>query len=151
MRAVIQRVRQAQVMVAGSTTGSIGHGLLALVCAMKGDEPKDAEFIARKLASLRIFPDEMGKMNRSVTDVGGGVLLVSQFTLSADTTSGTRPSFSSSMDPDGAEDLLRDVENALRDLSLVVVTGSFGDYMQIELVNDGPVTISLDSRAKVRK
>ena len=151
MRAVVQRVSQARVEVDGTATGEIAQGLLVLACAMTGDTSTDAEFIARKLASLRIFPDTEGKMNRDVRETGGSVLVVSQFTLAADTTSGTRPGFSRAMPPEPAAELVAQVCRLLRAEGLTVETGSFGAKMAVSLVNDGPVTIILDSQAKVRK
>ena len=151
MRAVVQRVSRAGVAVAGETVGAIGRGLCVLVGAMNDDGLEDAAFIARKLATLRIFPDEEGKMNLSVANVGGSVLLISQFTLAADTTSGTRPSFSSAMPPDKAQPLLDELAGLLRGQGLTVETGEFGAKMEVEIVNDGPVTIFLDSRMKRRK
>ena len=151
MRAVVQRVRRAQVLVAGECVGAIGEGLCVLVGAMAADGPEDAAYLARKLATLRIFHDSAGKMNRSVADVGGSLLVVPQFTLAADTTSGTRPSFSAAMEPALAAPLLAALEQALRDVGLTVASGRFGAHMQVELVNDGPVTILLDSKDKKRK
>jgi D-tyrosyl-tRNA(Tyr) deacylase len=151
MRAVVQRVSQASVSVDGAEVSRIGPGLCVLLCAMQGDTEADARFIAGKLASLRIFQDEAGKMNRSVLDSGGAVLLVSQFTLAADTTSGTRPGFSNALDPAGAKALCGVVAAELRAAGLEVGEGVFAAHMQVGLVNDGPVTIWLDSQAKVRK
>ena len=150
VRAVVQRVGRARVLVDGAVVGKIGRGLCVLVCAMKGDGEEDAQFLARKLASLRIFPCERGKMNLDVRDVSGGVLLVSQFTLAADTTSGSRPSFSAAMEASGAQALLSALASRLKDAGLPVESGRFGTKMDLELVNDGPVTIYLDSRAKTR-
>jgi D-tyrosyl-tRNA(Tyr) deacylase len=138
-------------MVEGKVVGSCGPGLCVLLGAMKGDTADDARFIAGKLASLRIFQDEAGKMNRSVMDVRGGVLLVSQFTLAADTTSGTRPGFSNALEPGAAQLLCELVAGELGRAGLPVGQGVFGAHMQVSLVNDGPVTIILDSQAKVRK
>lgn len=150
MRAVVQRVSSARVEVANEITGEIGRGLLVLVGAIEGDESQDVQFIGRKLATLRLFPDEAGKMNLSVKDIGGGILLVSQFTLAANTASGTRPSFSSAMEPHAAEQMLADLEGALSTEGIDVATGRFGAKMSVALVNDGPVTIFLDSRDKSR-
>jgi len=151
MRAVVQRVARASVSVDGEIVGAIGPGLLAFVGALAGDGSLDAAFIAHKLASLRIFHDEAGKMNRSVTDVGGGILVVSQFTLAAETTSGTRPSFTAALPPNQAELLLAELVALLKAQGLTVASGRFGAVMSVELVNQGPVTIILDSRAKKHK
>ncbi len=151
MRAVVQRVSRAQVLVGDELVGAIGEGLCALVGAMAGDGPEDAAFIARKLATLRVFHDTAGRMNRSVSDVGGSVLIVPQFTLAADTTSGTRPSFSAALEPALAEPLVASLEQALRDSGLTVAGGRFGAHMQLELTNDGPVTILLDSKGRKRR
>jgi len=151
MRAVVQRVARASVSVDGEIVGAIGPGLLAFVGALAGDGNLDAAFIAHKLASLRIFHDEAGKMNRSVTDVGGGILVVSQFTLAAETTSGTRPSFTAALPPNQAELLLAELVALLKAQGLTVASGRFGAVMSVELVNQGPVTIILDSRAKKHK
>jgi D-tyrosyl-tRNA(Tyr) deacylase len=151
MRAVVQRVSAARVEVNSAVTGSIGPGLCVLLCAMRGDTEADARFIAGKLATLRIFPDAEGRMNRSVQDMGGGVLLVSQFTLAADTTSGTRPGFSSALEPQAARALCGVAAADLRGRGLFVAEGVFGAHMQVHLVNDGPVTILLDSQAKAKK
>jgi len=151
MRAVVQRVAWARVTVEAAVISEIGPGLCVLAGAMQGDSPPDASFIAHKLATLRIFPDAAGKMNLNVLDSGGGVLLISQFTLAADTTSGTRPSFSSALDPREAELLLNQLAGELRAQGLTVATGSFGAKMEVELLNDGPVTIYVDSRDKQRK
>lgn len=151
MRAVVQRVTEARVKVDGEVVGAIRGGLCVFVGAMVGDGAADAEFIARKLASLRIFHDEQERMNRSVTDLRGGILLVSQFTLAADTTSGTRPSFTAAMPPAEAERLLAKLAELLRGYGVDVETGRFGAVMQVEIVNQGPVTIVLDSQAKRRK
>lgn len=151
MRAVVQRAAQARVEVDGASVGSIQHGLCVLLGAMRGDTDSDARFIAGKLAGLRIFTDDAGRMNLSVKDVGGAVLLVSQFTLAADTTSGTRPGFSNALEPDAANALCELAAAELRAAGLQVQQGVFGAKMQVHLVNDGPVTIILDSQAKVRK
>jgi D-tyrosyl-tRNA(Tyr) deacylase len=151
MRAVVQRVSRASVSVEQRVVGAIQRGLCVLVGALEGDGAEDAAFIAHKLATLRIFPDEAGKMNLSATDVQGGVLLISQFTLAAETTSGTRPSFSAALPPAEAQPLLDQLAALLRQAGLEVATGEFGAKMLVELANDGPVTILLDSRAKKRK
>lgn len=147
MRAVLQRVREARVTVGGHETGRIGPGLLVLVGAGAGDTPADAEWLARKVAELRIFEDEAGKMNRSVEETGGAVLVVSQFTLYADCRKGRRPSFTDALQPDAAAPLVADVCRHLRGRGLRVETGEFGALMDVALVNHGPVTILLDSRA----
>jgi len=148
MRAVIQRVSRARVSVEGRVVGSIGAGLCLLLCAMQGDDESDAQFIARKVQTLRIFTDAEGKMNLSLSDTGGAILAVSQFTLAADATSGTRPSFSTAMQPDEAQRLFDYTCDLWRAAVIEVATGEFGAKMEVELVNDGPVTIALDSRNK---
>lgn len=145
MRALIQRVSRAEVAVAGEVIGSIGPGLMVLVCAMQGDADDAAQKLAARVAKLRIFRDEAGKMNRSVTDLCGAVLVVSQFTLAADTRTGNRPGFSSAEAPARGEALYLAFAQALRDLGLPVQTGRFGADMAVSLVNDGPVTIWMDS------
>ncbi len=151
MRCVVQRVAWARVSVDGQSVGSIGPGLCVLAGAMEGDGSEDCAFMARKLSTLRVFTDEAGKMNLDVRSAGNSVLLISQFTLAADTTSGTRPSFSAAMDPQSAQTLLAELQRLLEAEGLEVQTGSFGASMQVELLNDGPVTICLDSRDKKRK
>lgn len=145
MRALIQRVSQAKVTVDGRSTGRIGAGLLVLVCAMQGDPDDAPDKLAARIAKLRIFRDKAGKMNRSVTDIGGAVLVVSQFTLAADTRTGNRPGFSSAEAPARGEALYLRFAESLRALGLPVGTGEFGADMQVSLVNDGPVTIWMDS------
>ncbi len=145
MRALIQRVTRAEVAVAGEVIGQIGPGLMVLVCAMQGDADDAAQKLAARVARLRIFRDEAGKMNRSVTDTQGAVLVVSQFTLAADTRTGNRPGFSSAEAPARGEALYLGFAQALRDLGLPVQTGRFGADMAVSLVNDGPVTIWMDS------
>ena len=143
MIALLQRVSQARVDIAGETVGQIGHGLLVLVCA----EPDDTEAVGQKLLAkilkLRIFSDEQGKMNRSVQDVGGGLLIVSQFTLAADTRSGNRPGFTGAAPPALGEALYDRFVALAREQHLLVQTGRFGADMQVHLTNDGPVTIPL--------
>jgi len=151
MRAVLQRVSHAKVKVAGSTVGEIKAGLLVLACAMAGDILADAEYIARKVRTLRIFHDEQGKMNKSISDVRGAVLLISQFTLAADTASGTRASFSTAMPPSDAKQMIAELAALLKQDGLTLATGEFGALMEVELTNQGPVTIYLDSRAKRRR
>ena len=147
MIAVLQRVASARVEVAGRVTGAIGPGLLMLVCA----EPADSEAIADKLVAkvlkLRIFSDEAGKMNRSVADIGGGLLVVSQFTLAADTAGGNRPSFSAAAGPELGRRLYERVLATARALHPQVECGEFGADMQVHLINDGPVTIPITLRA----
>ena len=144
MRALLQRVSQAKVEVDGALIGQCGHGLMILACAMQGDVEVNAEKLAAKISKVRIFKDDDGKMNRSVLDVGGSVLAVSQFTLAADTSRGNRPGFSAAAAPDVGERLYLHFAQALRDLGLSVETGQFGADMQVSLVNDGPVTIWME-------
>jgi len=145
MRALIQRVTEASVTVDNEVCGEIGPGLLVLVCAMQGDDEAAAEQLAAKIAKLRIFKDEAGRMNRSVLDTGGSVLVVSQFTLAADTRSGNRPGFSQAAPPVQGERLYLHFAEAVRQQGLTVATGRFGADMKVALVNDGPVTIWLDT------
>jgi len=144
--ALLQRVSQARVDIAGQTVGAIAHGLLVLVCA----EPDDTEAVGQKLLSkilkLRVFSDEAGKMNRSVQDVGGGLLIVSQFTLAADTRSGNRPGFTGAAAPVLGEALYDRFVALAREQHPQVATGRFGADMQVQLVNDGPVTIPITIR-----
>ncbi len=148
MRAVVQRVSRARVVVGGRVTGEIGSGLLALVGVEKEDGPSDVRYIADKLRNLRIFEDEHQKMNRAVTEAGGAVLVVSQFTLAGDARGGRRPSFVTAEVPQIAQPLYEDLVRELRATGLRVETGEFQAMMQVELVNDGPVTILLDSRKR---
>jgi len=140
---LIQRVSQARVEVGGAVIGEIGRGLLVLVCAERGDSEPQADKLLAKLLKLRIFSDEAGKMNRSVQDVNGGLLLVSQFTLAADTTGGNRPSFTNAAAPDEGRRLYDYFVAQARLAHPVVATGEFAADMQVHLVNDGPVTIPL--------
>jgi D-tyrosyl-tRNA(Tyr) deacylase len=140
---LIQRVSQARVEVGGITIGEIGRGLLVLVCAERGDSEVQADKLLAKLLKLRIFSDEAGKMNRSVQDVGGGLLVVSQFTLAADTTGGNRPSFTNAAAPDEGRRLYDYLVAQARLAHPIVATGEFAADMQVHLVNDGPVTIPL--------
>lgn len=146
MIALIQRVSRAAVRVDAEVVGAIGPGLLALVCAERGDTPSEAQRLAAKLASYRVFADAAGRMNRSLLDVGGGLLAVSQFTLAADTQSGTRPSFTPAAPPEDGRRLFDDFVACSRKLIPVVQTGRFGAEMQVELINDGPVTFWLQIR-----
>lgn len=146
MRVVIQRVSSARVRVGQETVGQIDAGLLVLLGVSREDGPADVEYIAGKLRDIRIFEDADGKMNRSVVDTGGALLLVSQFTLHGDVRKGRRPSFDKAAPPEFARELYEDVVRSLRAQGLRVETGAFQAHMQVELVNDGPVTILLDSR-----
>lgn len=152
MKAVIQRVSQAEVRVDGKVTGSIGKGLLVFVCALPGDDISDSRVMAAKIANMRIFRDENDKMNLSVLDVDGEVLVVSQFTLGADIRKGTRPSFCCAMSPDLAE---KEYENFLSEMRATgvknVEAGIFGADMKVSLLNDGPVTILADTAIWNRK
>ncbi|PWE33759.1 D-tyrosyl-tRNA(Tyr) deacylase [Maritimibacter sp. 55A14] len=144
MRALIQRVSEAGVSVDGENLGRIGPGLLILVCAMAGDTGAEAEKLAAKVARLRIFRDDEGRMNRSLLDTEGAALVVSQFTLAADTARGNRPGFSAAAPPAEGERLYLDFAEHLRGLGVEVATGRFGADMAVRLVNDGPVTIWLE-------
>ncbi len=147
MRALVQRVTQARVDVAGETIGACGPGLMILVCAMQGDTEAAAEALAQKIHKLRIFRDAAGKMNLALKDTSGTALVVSQFTLAADTRSGNRPGFSTAAPPAEAERLYLHFAQALRAQGGQVETGRFGAEMAVHLVNDGPVTIWLDTNA----
>lgn len=144
MRLVLQRVSRARVTVGGNVTGEIGPGLLILLGAKRDDTGKQADFLADKVLGLRIFEDQAGKMNLSVRDVRGEILVVSQFTLYADTRRGRRPSFTEALEPQQAEELYGHFVNRLKASGLVVATGSFGAKMEVELVNAGPVTLVLE-------
>ena len=146
MRLVVQRVARASVTVDGEVTGKIGKGYMVLVGAEVGDTEADARLCADKLAGLRVFVDDEDKMNRSVLDVGGAILLVSQFTLLGDARHGRRPSFIAAARPEEAEPLLETMKAMLEEKGLHVETGRFRAHMDVELVNDGPVTILIDSR-----
>ena len=146
MRCVVQRVSRASVTVEGKITGQVEKGYMVLVGVEQGDGEQDMRYCADKVAGLRVFEDENGKMNRSVKDVGGAVLAVSQFTLLGDARHGRRPSFSNAARPEEANALYEAFCQALRAENIRVETGVFQKDMQVELVNDGPVTILLDSR-----
>ena len=146
MRAVLQRVRRASVTVDGRTTGTIGQGLLVLLGVGHDDTDRDTEYVAAKVRDLRLFADADGRMNRSVADVGGAVLVVSQFTLFGDCRRGRRPSYSGAAPPERAEGLYEGLLERLRLHGLPVQAGEFQALMDVELVNDGPVTVLLDSR-----
>ncbi|MEE9139226.1 MAG: D-aminoacyl-tRNA deacylase [Alphaproteobacteria bacterium] len=146
MKALLQRVSEASVAVDDRVIGEIGPGLMVLLCVEEGDGEAEAEYLARKIANLRIFEDEAGKMNRSVLDVAGGVLAVSQFTLCADLSKGNRPGFSGAADPDAARDLYARFCALMAGHGVPVQTGEFAAHMAVKLVNDGPVTIWMDTR-----
>ena len=146
MRTVLQRVSRAAVVIDGETVGAIERGLIVLLGVAPADTPAEAQWLAEKIAGLRVFNDEAGKMNLSVADVGGAVLVVSQFTLYGDCRKGRRPSFIGAATPDLAVPLYEAFVNTLRSLGLPVATGRFGAMMQVELVNDGPVTLILDTK-----
>ena len=145
MKAVIQRVTSASVVVDGETVGAIGRGLLVLLGVARGDSTGEARRLATKTAEMRIFEDSEGRFNLSLLDVGGEALVVSQFTLFADTRRGRRPSFIDAAPPEVAEPLVREFEAALRELGVEVSGGRFGAHMHVDLVNDGPVTIILNT------
>jgi D-tyrosyl-tRNA(Tyr) deacylase len=145
MRAVVQRVSQARVTVHEEVTGQIGIGLLVLLGVGEGDQKADAEYCAEKICGLRIFEDQDGKMNRSVLDVGGNILAVSQFTLYGDVRRGKRPSFDAAAKPEQARKLYEHFVERVRAMGLRCETGRFQEMMQVELVNNGPVTILIDS------
>ena len=144
MRALLQRVSEARVDIDGQTVGQCGQGLMILVCAMQGDTEENAAKLATKIAKVRIFKDDAGKMNRSIADIGGSALVVSQFTLSADTSRGNRPGFSTAAAPDDGQRLYLQFADCLRGLGIPVETGEFGADMQVSLTNDGPVTIWME-------
>jgi D-tyrosyl-tRNA(Tyr) deacylase len=146
MRAVIQRVSRAQVTVAGEVTGSIGQGLVVLLGVAREDTPDDARYLAEKVCGLRIFGDQNGKMNRALPDVGGGVLVISQFTLLGDCRRGRRPSYGAAAEPELAERLYERFVDEVGTRGLAVACGRFRQQMDVELVNSGPVTVLLDSR-----
>ncbi|MBE1440713.1 MULTISPECIES: D-aminoacyl-tRNA deacylase [unclassified Paenibacillus] len=146
MRVVVQRSKQAQVTVDGAVVGAIDHGLVLLVGITHEDTEQDAKFAAEKIAGLRIFEDESGKMNDSVLDVGGQILSVSQFTLYGDCRKGKRPNFMAAARPEQAKPLYDRFNELLRQQGLTVATGTFGAMMEVSLVNDGPVTLIIESK-----
>jgi D-aminoacyl-tRNA deacylase len=146
MRAVIQRVSEASVSVGGNRVGEIGRGLLVLLGVARQDTPIDVEYLANKVVSLRIFEDDEGKMNRSVAEISGGILVVSQFTLYGDVRRGNRPSFDDAAPPQIAKDLYQLFVEKIRLAGIPCDTGRFQEMMRVSLVNEGPVTILVDSR-----
>ncbi|MEJ8561160.1 D-aminoacyl-tRNA deacylase [Yoonia sp. GPGPB17] len=144
MRALVQRVTEASVRVDGQLLGEVGRGLLILVCAMEGDDAAKSKALAAKISKLRIFTDDAGKMNKSLVDVGGAALIVSQFTLAADTSRGNRPGFSAAAKPDIGRALYEQFIADVSALGIQTATGSFGADMAVNLTNDGPVTIWMD-------
>ncbi len=146
MRAVVQRVKRASVQVGGQTVGRIEAGFVALVGVARDDKSADADYLVEKIVELRVFEDETGKMNRSLGEVGGAVLAISQFTLLADCRKGRRPSFTDAAAPDAARPLFDHFVSGVRSRGIPIETGCFGATMQVALVNDGPVTILLDSK-----
>ncbi len=147
MIALLQRVTRASVAVAGATVGAIDAGLMVLLCAERNDTEKEADALLAKLLAYRVFADDAGKMNRSVADIGGALLLVPQFTLAADTRSGTRPSFTPAAAPEDGKRLFDYFVARARERHAVVETGQFGAHMQVSLTNDGPVTFWLQIKA----
>ncbi|MDB4897536.1 MAG: putative D-tyrosyl-tRNA(Tyr) deacylase [Firmicutes bacterium] len=145
MRAVVQRVLRGKVTVGGELVGEIGKGYVVLLGIAREDTPEAADYLAEKIAGLRIFDDEQGKMNRSIQDVGGAVLAVSQFTLYGDVRRGRRPGFDRAGRPEEAEPLYERFVAKFREYGLTVATGRFQTHMEVDLVNDGPVTILVDS------
>jgi D-tyrosyl-tRNA(Tyr) deacylase len=148
MRAVLQRVQHAQVVVDGNVVGEIGQGFLVLLGIGKADTEDDVRYLAGKIAGMRIFSDAEGKFNLALADIGGAVLLVSQFTLYADTRKGRRPSFIDAALPEPAEALVERCAHYLREAGIPVESGKFGAHMEVSLLNDGPVTILLDSERR---
>jgi D-tyrosyl-tRNA(Tyr) deacylase len=146
MKALLQRVSEARVAINGQTVGEIKKGLLVFLCAVKGDMDKDLDYIVKKVAQLRIFGDEQGKMNLSVMDIKGEVLVISQFTLAASNRKGNRPSFDDAEAPERARAIYETFITKLRETGLSVQTGVFAESMAVSLTNDGPVTILIDSR-----
>ena len=148
MRAVVQRVSRAEVRIEVRVVGRVARGFLVLLGVASGDSEADAAFLADRIAGMRVFADDAGKMNLSIAQVGGAMLVVSQFTLLADTNSGRRPSFTRAAAPDDARRLYEHFVSLVRKRDVTVETGEFGTMMDVELINDGPVTIILDSREK---
>lgn len=146
MRAVVQRVSRAKVTVAGEVTGEIGLGLMVLLGVADDDQQMDAGYLAEKVAGLRVFPDDSGKMNRSLAEAGGSMLVVSQFTLLGDCRKGKRPSFIKAARPESAVSLYQAFVAEVRGRGITVAMGRFQEHMDVELVNDGPVTLLIDSR-----
>lgn len=148
MRAVVQRVQEASVTVEGTVVGAITHGLLVFLGVGSGDTSADARYLAKKIAKLRIFPDDQGKMNLDVQEVGGQILAVSQFTLYGDCRRGRRPSFSGAVAPDVAETLYQEFVAELQAEGITVATGVFQAHMDVSLINDGPVTLIVSSEGE---
>ena len=144
MRALLQRVTSGSVSVRGNVIGETGPGLVVLACAMQGDTAENVEATAKKIVSLRIFKDDDGRMNRSLLDTGGSALIISQFTLAADTSRGNRPGFSAAASPDIGETLYNQLCKSIEDYGVAVAKGQFGADMQVSLINDGPVTIMVE-------
>jgi len=149
LRAIIQRVTRARVAVASRVAGEIQTGVLILLGVGRADTPESAEYLAEKIANLRIFADDLGKMNRSLVEIGGSALVVSQFTLYGDTRGGRRPSYIQAASPEEANRLYEEFVRRLRSFGVQVETGVFQAHMEVELVNDGPVTILLDSEKTI--
>lgn len=147
MIAVVQRVERAAITVDGEAIGAVGRGIVALVSIVRDDVDRDVAWMANKLAGLRVFPSDKGEYDRDVRDVGGGLLLVSNFTVAADCTGGRRPSFVNAMPPDAARPMFDRLVAAAAALNVSVATGRFGAEMRVEIVNDGPLTLIVDSRA----
>ncbi|NOZ25506.1 MAG: D-tyrosyl-tRNA(Tyr) deacylase [Nitrospirae bacterium] len=146
MKALLQRVSEARVETGGRISGEIRRGLLVLLCVVRGDTRKDLDYIIKKVLALRVFDDSRGRMNLSVADAGGEILVVPQFTLAARTRRGNRPSFDDAESPQKAKQMFDSLVQGLRDAGIRTETGSFGEHMRVFLVNDGPVTLMIDSR-----